>query len=194
MPFHLDSNAVIAMTTFIFPLIVYLVAAIPMNRRLTRAPGYQRRELLKDKRATSVTLAGLSFAALAFVASFVLPSPAATFGDPRERLLWYLILAFESGSTEQVVITGQVVIIVLAIAIGSFFAAYMVLRYPERTWADFFSDGLIDTGLWCILVSIYYLFGLMTIFPQAENIGRLLLVLFPVGVMIHVSVYCKRNW
>lgn len=133
----------------------------------------ERNGYISDKRKGRITLAGLCFAALAFVQQMrpLLPEP--------------YIDRYEYCVTR--------IPVPLGVGIGSFILAYMVLRHGKKAWADYLSDGLMDLGLWCILASLMLIYVLGPPYELVRTICAVVLVCFYFIIVLNL-VESLRRW
>jgi hypothetical protein len=95
---------------------------------ITRQPELDRQQ------SASLTLSGFCFTSLSLLASFFKEEIKKGEPEPSEVIFFF------------------------SCALVAFIASYTILRFRIRTVADFISDALVDTGLWCILTGMWTFF------------------------------------
>lgn len=166
LPATLVPQTILVIPLASMPLAMYLVASIFVWRHLGASldPRPEVEKRLHDKQARSLTLAGFCLTALAILLRFY---------------------GAESVQHDEAAIS-------LALSLGFFVAVYLLLRYRMKEWSDYFSDALLDSGLWCILISLAFLFGRVVQSACAVAVIGVLLVGFVVYIVVHL-VFTVRN-
>jgi hypothetical protein len=141
----------------LIPLTMYGIASTLMCDMLRQPLSCKLEQRVHDKQGRSLTLAGFSLTSLAILLRF--------YGLD---------------------ITGQEEpSISLALSLGFFIATYLLLRYRMKEWADYASDALLDSGLWCILLSLAFLFWRAI----RSGWGLLVMVTLMAGFLAYVAVH-----
>jgi hypothetical protein len=114
------------------PYILYvaLAAFIYSKGRLFEVLRDEVQEELQKQQMTSLTLAGFCFTSLGLLISFF-----------KEE-----IKSHQPGP--------EIILTFFAVALGSFIASYMVLRYRGQRIYSLVSDASLDNGMWCVLAGL----------------------------------------
>lgn len=140
------------------PLCMYGIASTFMSQMLMQPLSCRIEQRVHDKQGRSLTLAGFSLTSLAILLRYYGPD----------------IVAQEEAS------------ISLALSLGFFIATYLLLRYRMKEWADFFSDALLDSGLWCILMGLAFLFHRVLQSACALTVVGVLMIGFVAYIAVHL--------
>ena len=149
---------VVVIGVALVPLCMYGIASSLMWQMLTQPLSCRIEQRVHDKQGRSLTLAGFALTALAILLRFYGPD----------------IVQQEEASVS------------LVLSLGFFIATYLLLRYRMKEWADFFSDALLDSGLWCILMGLGLLFRRVLQSPCAVAVVGFLMIGFLAYVAVHL--------
>lgn len=151
--------------------LVVLLALLPMATYGAAAPSFReglrqrldpgREERLRDKDTRALTVAGFSLASLSVLVRF--------YGE-------------QVGQHEHSVVG-------LAIALGFFVGAYMLLRFRQTWYSDYFSDALLDSGLWSVLMSLGFLFWGVLRSAWALSVVVVAMIGFIAYIALHINLY-----
>lgn len=131
------------------PLIAYCVVALGILKNLWKPfpNGIEHKELDRQQ-AASLTLTGFCFTSLSMLASFFKEDIKSHSPQPLTVMFFF------------------------SCALVAFVGAYTLLRFRKRPLMDYLSDGLLDTGVWCILAGMWAFFKLY----GPSNVSRFFLV------------------
>lgn len=145
------------------PLFAYCITGVFIRRYLwIKVPGDARQVEFDRLQTVSLTLTGFCFTSLSLLVSF--------FKDE-----------IKAGNLRQLD-----TLFVFACALIAFIASYSILRFRKRLLVDFAAGGLLDNGLWCILLGMWSLFDSYHLSKVAEAFAAIL-VLF--AILITRSLY-----
>jgi hypothetical protein len=131
------------------PLIAYCLVAIVIWKKLWKPfdKGIEHKEFDRQQ-AASLTLTGFCFTSLSMLASFFKEDIKSHNQQPLNVMFFF------------------------SCALVAFVGSYTLLRSRKRLLMDFLSEGLLDTGVWCILAGMWAFFRLY----GPSNVSRFFLV------------------
>lgn len=145
----------------LLPIAIYGAAAGPVKEGLRQRLPHGREKRLRGRETRALTLAGFSLASL----SVLLRSYGEQVGQHEESVVG------------------------LAIALGFFVGTYLLLRYREKWYTDYFSDALLDSGLWCVFISLAFLFWGVLGSAWALSVAVILMIGFVVSMFMNIRLH-----
>lgn len=119
------------------PLLAYSLVAVFIHKSLWQHfPKNIEQKEFDRQQAASLTLTGFCFTSISMLASFF--KDEIKNGNPRPLNVMFLF----------------------SCALIAFIGSYTLLRSRKRRLADYFSEGCLDSGVWCILAGMWTFFDL----------------------------------
>ena len=151
----------------ITPMLLYVILGFVISKYLWTAPRDAVVIALDRQEASSLALTGFCFTSLSFLLAF--------FKD-------------EIKKGEQ---TPEGILLFFAVALGSFVASFMVLRYRTKNLFSVLNEALLDNGLWCVLVGFWAFFNATLSLKPLSIVFTVFAALYLGYLGMHFSYWIK---
>jgi hypothetical protein len=156
-------STVLVFPLAMLPLLMYFTAAPLVRSYLQERIRDAAERRLHQKQTRSLTLAGFSFTALA------------------------VLVRLYSGALPPL----EGCAVSLALSLFFFVSSYMLLRFRMKEWSDYFSDAMLDSGLWCLFITVAFFYLSVIRSGYAVALIAILMVGFIAWVAVHLRFYVR---
>ena len=151
----------------IIPLLLYAILLFVIRSFLGKVPRNEIVIALDRQEASSLALSGFCFTSL------------------------NLLIAFFKDEIKRGDAAPEGILFFFAVALGSFIASYMVLRYRTRNLYMILNEALIDNGLWCVLVGFWAFFNASPTLRDLTSVFTIFIVVCFAYLTIHFGYWIK---